>query len=213
MRGRTIAILRERLRYSVRAYGDVSLTDLVRMSGELASWFATLPEGSRYGIAQALRQALQAGIRWGHMQRNPAKLAGPNRQPSPRTVRAFSLEEIDAIAAELAKTSTSRRQVPLTRRAVAALDAIPARIDTPLLFPAPAGGLLRLDHFRHRQWGPAIEASGVARPARIYDLRSTFASRAIAAGVPIFEIAKIMGTSVRMIERHYGTLLDALART
>jgi len=24
----------------------------------------------------------------------------------------------------------------------------------------------------------------------------------------VFELAKIMGTSVRMIERHYGTLLD-----
>jgi hypothetical protein len=39
-------------------------------------------------------------------------------------------------------------------------------------------------------------------------MRSTFASRAIAAGVAIFELAKIMGTSVRMIETHYGTLLD-----
>jgi integrase len=78
----------------------------------------------------------------------------------------------------------------------------------PRLFPAPQGGLLNLDHFRRRECAPAITASGVAKPARIYDMRSTFASRAIAAGVPIFELAKIMGTSVRMIEKHYGTLLD-----
>jgi hypothetical protein len=47
-----------------------------------------------------------------------------------------------------------------------------------------------------------------AKPARIYDLRSTFASNALAAGVTVFELARVMGTSVRMIERHYGALLD-----
>ena len=51
---------------------------------------------------------------------------------------------------------------------------------------------------------------GVRRrtPARIYDLRSTFARNALAAGVIVFELARIMGTSVPMIERHYGALLD-----
>ena len=51
----------------------------------------------------------------------------------------------------------------------------------------------------------------MATPARIYDLRSTFASNALAAGVSVFELACVMGTSVRMIERHYGALLDGAA--
>jgi integrase len=38
-------------------------------------------------------------------------------------------------------------------------------------------------------------------------LRATFASNALAAGVTPFELAKVMGTSVRMLERHYGTLI------
>ena len=73
--------------------------------------------------------------------------------------------------------------------------------------PAPDGGPLNLNNFRRRQWLPAIDAAGVERPARIYDLRSTFASNALAASVTVFELAKIMGTSGVMIERVYGTLI------
>lgn len=258
VRSRTIVTLRERLPHAIRAFGSVPLRDLERMSGELATWQAKLPERSRYGIVQALRQALEAAVRWGYISKNPAKLAGRNRQPAPRSVRVFTRGELDAIAAELspmyaplplfvaatglrpeewqalerrdldrragvlnvlrtvsdgeivelAKTNVSRRQVPLTRRAVAALEALPARLDSTLIFPAPKGGLLNLDNFRRRRWTPAMEASGVRTPARIYDLRSTFASDALAAGVSVFELARVMGTSVGMIERHYGALLD-----
>lgn len=40
---------------------------------------------------------------------------------------------------------------------------------------------------------------------------STFASNALAAGISVFELARIMGTSVMMIERHYGTLIEGAA--
>jgi hypothetical protein len=103
-------------------------------------------------------------------------------------------------------TAAAAERVEATRQALAdavenvedeaiALDELPAQLRTPLLFPAPAGSLLSLDNFRRREWGPAIETSGVATPARIYDLRSTFASNALAVGVTVFELARVMGRS------------------
>jgi hypothetical protein len=83
--------------------------------------------------------------------------------------------------------------------------------DPALIFPAPAGGPLDIDNFRRREWGPAIEAGAITRPARIYDQRSTFASNAIAAEIDVFELSRVMGTSIEMIERHYGTLLAGAA--
>jgi len=253
----TIRVLRERLRRPIAIFGDTQLRDLERMASEIAAWQATLPERSRYGIMQALRQALEAAVRWDDMTRNPAKLAGGNPPPPPRGVHTFTLAEIDALAAELGavygpmirfaaatgmrpeewaalerqdidkgasvarvvrthvegrsksygKTSASVREVPLSARALGALDDVPPRLDTRIVFYGPRGAHVNLRNFRRREWHPAIEAAGI-RARRIYDLRSTFASNALAAGVSVFELARIMGTSVRMIERHYGTLLQ-----
>lgn len=105
------------------------------------------------------------------------------------------------------KTAKSRREVPLSARALAALDRLPP-LGPPHMFSAPMGGPLCLDHFRSREWSPAVDAAGIAKPCRIYDLRSTFASNALAAGVTVFELARVMGTSVEMIEHHYGALID-----
>ena len=63
---------------------------------------------------------------------------------------------------------------------------------------------------RKREWAPAVEAARVATPATPYDLRDTFASNPLAAGVNVFEPARVMGTSVRVIEKHYGALPGGL---
>jgi hypothetical protein len=94
------------------------------------------------------------------------------------------------------KTSASVREGPLSAAALAALDDVPARLDTRLVFPSARGAHVNLRNFRRREWHPALEAAGVPS-RRIYDLRSTFASQALAAGASVFELARILGTSVR----------------
>jgi hypothetical protein len=77
----TITSLRCRLAHALRVFGDVPLAELERQALEIAAWRAGLSEGLRYPASRALRQALEAAIRWELMSENPAKKAGKNPQP------------------------------------------------------------------------------------------------------------------------------------
>jgi integrase len=86
------------------------------------------------------------------------------------------------------------------------MGAQPPRLDSPLLFPAARGGYIDGEKFRSRHWTPALLAAGIEH-RRVYDCRHTFASWAIAGGVQLFYLARIMGTSVAQIDTTYGHLL------
>lgn len=106
------------------------------------------------------------------------------------------------------KTEASIRAVPLQAIALAALDRLSAPSDpqTPLLFPAAHGGYLDLHNFRSRYWKPAQLAAGIEPLRRVYDLRHTFATFALRAGISTFDLSRYMGASLTMIDRHYGHL-------
>jgi integrase len=119
------------------------------------------------------------------------------------------------------KTQRSRRAVPLQSIALEALDHLPQSA-SPLLFPASRGGYIDLRNFRRRHWKPAQIAAGIDPIRRPYDLRHTYATFALRAGVSIFDLSRFMGASLAMIDLHYGhlardgrehavALLDALA--
>jgi integrase len=89
--------------------------------------------------------------------------------------RAFRVNRLKAT-----KTNTARA-VPLQRHA---LDQLPSpQGATSLVFPAPEGGYLDLHNWRGRHWRPAQHAAGITPTRRLYDLRHTFATVALRAGL------------------------------
>jgi integrase len=101
------------------------------------------------------------------------------------------------------KTERSRRRVPLRAKVVAAFDQLPHREG--VVFPSAGGGRIDINNFRSREWAPALAAAGLLH-RRIYDMRHTFATWSLAAGMSIFTLARRMGTSVQMIDETYGHL-------
>jgi integrase len=252
---RTRETMQERLASSRERFGDWPLRDLERAAADVAKWRAGLTDTSRYRLTLAMRQTLNAAVRWHYLRANPVADAGANPAPRSDEFVPFSRGEIDALDAELGptygplvvfaaetglrtnewvalerrdvdktaqvvtvqrrfadgvltpfpKTERSRRSVPLTARALAAYERLPAQLQTRLVFPAPRGGHIAIDNWRTREWYDALDAAGIERRGP-YHLRHTFATEALAAGVSIFELARVMGASVREIDRTYGHL-------
>src|SRR5207244_9037324 len=104
------------------------------------------------------------------------------------------------------KTEASMRAVPLQASALAALERLPGKEPSPLVFPSPRGSYFDLHNFRNRHWKPAQHAAGITPTRRVYDLRHTFATFALRAGISTFDLSRYMGASLTMIDRHYGHL-------
>ena len=84
------------------------LAELEGMADEIAGFAVTVPERLRYPLMAAFRQALEAGVRYGYLTRNPAKLAGPNPMPAPREIRVYTADELKAITEELGTVEAPR---------------------------------------------------------------------------------------------------------
>ena len=115
--------------------------------------------------------------------------------------RSFTRGEL-----KIPKTEASVRAVPLQARALDALDRIKDGNGSPLLFPGERRSYLDIHHFRPCQWRPAQKAAGIAPLRRVYDLRHTFATFALRAGISTFDLSRYMGASLTMIDSHYGHL-------
>ena len=87
-----------------------------------------------------------------------------------------------------------------------ALDEHPRRLDSRLVFPGHDGDYFKQVTWRHRHWEPALRAAGIEHRGT-YACRHTFAAWSIAAGVQLYYMSRIMGTSVAQIDATYGHLV------
>ena len=110
------------------------------------------------------------------------------------------------------KTRLSNRAVPLQAIALEMLDRLPGS-ENPILFPNARGGRIDFRVFGRRHWKPAQTAAGVEPLRGLYDLRHTYATFALRAGVSVFAVSRFIGSSIAMIDYHTVTSLATVAST
>lgn len=94
------------------------------------------------------------------------------------------------------KTSASLRDVPMPAFVAAAVTGHCTQFGitgSDVLCRTSPGGLLRRDYFNREIWKPALAAAQLPADTTFHDLQHTFASTALAEGVPISEVSRWLG--------------------
>ncbi len=103
------------------------------------------------------------------------------------------------------KTAASERVIALGMPVIEALKAIkPLHVtETDFVFKNVEGRLINEDKWRKKYWYRALRVCSL-RPRKFYATRHTFISVGLSNGANIKWLADYCGTSVAMIEKHYG---------
>ncbi|MQA75575.1 MAG: tyrosine-type recombinase/integrase [Solirubrobacterales bacterium] len=97
--------------------------------------------------------------------------------------------------------ASAGRAVPCPAELAELIQAMPARIDTELLFPTKTGRLWRNRNFYRDVWEPARNASGL--DIRPHEMRHSYVTHLRAAGVDDADLAAIAGHRVETMLAHY----------
>ena len=111
------------------------------------------------------------------------------------------------------KTVASEREITLGEPIITALRSIkPLNVtETDFAFKNQDGNPIKEDKWRGKYWYRALRACGI-RARKFYATRHTFISDALSQGANIKWLAEYCGTSVSMIEKHYGRYIKSDSR-
>jgi len=100
------------------------------------------------------------------------------------------------------KTKAARRKVSMTKEVLELLKGRVTKAKGPFVFPAKGDPNQPIGSVR-KAHDAAVEQSGIKEHFHLYDLRHTFATRAVAAGVDLPTLAAMLGhTSIQMTCRY-----------
>lgn len=158
---------------------------------------------------------VNTGLRWGEMAGLHWKRVDLDRGMI-RVVETYDESSSQMNAYPKGKRS---RDVPLTPELVAALRKLAprgadcgakhltGRCPGPLVLTTERGSPLRNTNWADREWRVAVAASEIGH-ARIHDLRHSFASWLLQAGIPLAEVGKLLGHMSTQTTERYAHLAE-----
>lgn len=98
------------------------------------------------------------------------------------------------------------RHIPMNDRVVEILRSLPSRMKSAYVFPSKTGeSPLNANNFMNRVWKPALKKAGLVN-LHWHDLRHTFASRLVTAGVDLRIVQELMGHKTITMTLRYSHL-------
>jgi len=124
----------------------------------------------------------------------------------PEEVFRLRIENVDFVARTIfnpfGKTKAARRKVTMTADVFELLKRRAQKAEGPYVFPSKTDPNLAIGSVR-KAHDAAVERAGIKEHFRLYDLRHTFATRAVAAGVDLPTLSCILGhTAIQMTMRY-----------
>ena len=111
------------------------------------------------------------------------------------------------------KTAASEREILLGEPIIALLGSTkPLHVtETDFVFKNQEGNPINEDKWRAKYWYRALRVLNI-RPRKFYGTRHTFISDALSQGLNTKWVAEYCGTSIAMIEKHYGRYIKSDSR-